>query len=119
MWKRMECIAIYSAHIESSIAFYEAMGLEKAWDVYQDDEERWKLVGMRFPQGNTELVLKNNPHLQMADIEIVVENVWAVYEALRPRSDVRWIRTPFPNPLGGHVAVMQAPDGHVFVLVGA
>jgi hypothetical protein len=32
--------------------------------------------------------------------------------------DVQWIRTPFPNSLGGHVAVMQAPDGNVFVLVG-
>ena len=32
--------------------------------------------------------------------------------------DLRWIREPFATE-SGHVAVMEAPDGNVFVLVGA
>jgi len=76
------------------------------------------LVGMRFPDGNSELVLKNNPNLNFAETEIVVEDVLAFYETLKTNTEVQWIRTPFPNALGGHVAVMEAPDGNVFVIVG-
>ncbi|MGM8216595.1 VOC family protein [Bacillaceae bacterium W0354] len=78
----------------------------------------WKLIGMRFPDGDSELVLKNNSNLNFAETEIVVEDVRATYEALKSNSEIQWIRTPFPNSLGGHVAVMEASDGNVFVLVG-
>lgn len=118
MWNRIECVAIYTEDIEKSIAFYEAVGLKKAWDTYQDEDKKWRLVGMGFPEGNTELVLKNNPDLTMMEAEIRVEDVRAVYESLKGHEEVKWIRTPFPNALGGHVAVLEAPDGNVFVLVG-
>ncbi|GIP38706.1 glyoxalase [Paenibacillus sp. J31TS4] len=119
MWKRIECVAIYTEDLESSIAFYESLGLTKAWEAWQDEERRWKLVGMRYPGGNSELVLKNDPSRKFAETEIVVKDVRETYRALSSRTDVHWIRPPFPNSLGGHVAVMQAPDGNVFVLVGS
>jgi catechol 2,3-dioxygenase-like lactoylglutathione lyase family enzyme len=118
MWKRIECLAIYTNNIEKSVDFYQSLGLTKAWETYQDEEKQWSLVGMRFPDGNSELVLKNNPNLNFAETEIVVEDVLATYEILKTNSEVQWIRTPFPNSLGGHVAVMKAPDDNVFVLVG-
>ena len=83
-----------------------------------DEEKQWTLVGMKFPDGNSELVLKNNPNLNFIEAEIVVEDVREAYKRLKLNIEVQWIRTPFPNSLGGHVAVMQAPDGNVFVLVG-
>jgi hypothetical protein len=73
---------------------------------------------MKYPDGNSELVLKNNPNLKFTETEIVVKNVRETYESLKSNTEVKWIRTPFPNSLGGHVAIMQAPDGNVFVLVG-
>ncbi|MDF2536848.1 MAG: Glyoxalase/bleomycin resistance protein/dioxygenase [Bacillales bacterium] len=118
MWKKIECVAIYTDNIEKSIKFYESLGLTKSWETFQDAENKWKLVGMTFPGGNSELVLKNNPNLNFAETEIVVEDVREVYETLKSNPEVIWIREPFPNSLGGHVAVMQAPDGNVFVLVG-
>ncbi|WP_100011306.1 VOC family protein [Lentibacillus sediminis] len=118
MWKRIECLAIYTKDIEKSINFYQSLGLTKAWETYQDKEKQWRLVGMRFPEGNSELVLKNNPDLNFAETEIVVEDVMKTYEKLKSNAEVQWIRTPFPNSLGGHVAVMKAPDDNVFVLVG-
>jgi predicted enzyme related to lactoylglutathione lyase len=118
MWKKLECLAIYTEDIEKSVNFYQSLGLTKAWEAYQDIEKQWSLVGMGFPEGNTELVLKNNPDLNFAETEIVVEDVKTTYEALKSNTEVEWIRTPFPNSLGGHVAVMKAPDGNVFVLVG-
>jgi catechol 2,3-dioxygenase-like lactoylglutathione lyase family enzyme len=118
MWKKIECVAVYTENIDKSVVFYESLGLTKAWEVFQDEENKWKLVGMRFPDGDSELVLKNNPDLQFEETEIVVEDVKKTYESLQSNPEVEWIRTPFPNTLGGHVAVMKAPDGNVFVLVG-
>jgi catechol 2,3-dioxygenase-like lactoylglutathione lyase family enzyme len=118
MWKRIECIAIYTEDIEESVEFYQSLGLTKSWEAYQDMEKQWKLIGMKFPDGNSELVLKNNPNLNFAETEIVVEDVRETYETLKLNPEVQWIRTPFPNSLGGHVAVMRAPDGNIFVLVG-
>lgn len=118
MWKRIECIAIYTEDLEKSVSFYQMLGLTKAWETFQDEEKQWKLIGMKFPDGNSELVLKNNPNLDFAETEIVCEDVRQTYETLKSHPEVQWIRTPFPNSLGGHVAVMQAPDGNVFVLVG-
>lgn len=118
MWNRIECVAIYTEDIEKSIAFYKMMGLKTAWDTYQDEDKKWRLVGMSLQGGNTELVLKNNPELDMMEAEIRVEDVRAFYDSLKDNEEVKWIRTPFPNALGGYVAVMEAPDGNVFVLVG-
>ncbi|MFE1243123.1 VOC family protein [Fictibacillus sp. NPDC058756] len=118
MWKRIDCLAIYTTDIEKSVNFYQSLGLTKAWETYQDEEKQWTLVGMRFPDGNSELVLKNNPNLNFAETEIVVEDVRMAYETLKSNTEVQWIRTPFPNSLGGHVAVMKAPDDNVFVLIG-
>lgn len=118
MWKRIECVAIYVEDIDKSVEFYQSLGLTKAWETFQDEEKQWKLIGLKFPNGNSELVLKNNPNLNFAETEIVVEDVCETYETLKYNPGVQWIRTPFLNSLGGHVAVMQAPDGNVFVLVG-
>ncbi|MUV38831.1 hypothetical protein JNUCC1_02702 [Lentibacillus sp. JNUCC-1] len=118
MWKKIECLAIYAKDIGEAVKFYQSLGLTKAWETYQDNEKQWSLVGMRFPDGDSELVLKNNPELNFAETEIVVEDVKATYETLKSNPEVEWIRTPFPNSLGGHVAVMKAPDDNVFVLVG-
>jgi catechol 2,3-dioxygenase-like lactoylglutathione lyase family enzyme len=118
VWERIECIAIYTDDIEKSVEFYQSLGLNKVWETYQDEEKQWRLIGMRFPDGNSELVLKNNPNLNFAETEIVVEDVEKTYETLKTNPEVEWIRTPFPNSSGGHIAVMKAPDGNVFVLVG-
>lgn len=118
VWNKIECLAIYTNNIEKSVDFYQSQGLTKAWETYQDEKKQWTLVGMRFPDGNSELVLKNNPDLNFAEPEIFVEDVMATFETLKTNSEFQWIRTPFPNSLGGHVAVMKAPDGNVFVLVG-
>lgn len=118
MWKRIECIAIYTENIEKSVEFYQSLGLKKAWDTFQDEEKKWRLIGMSYPEGNSQLVLKNNPNLNFAETEVVVEDVMSTYESLKSNADVKWIRTPFHNPNGGHTAVMQAPDENIFVLVG-
>ncbi|NHN35537.1 VOC family protein [Paenibacillus agricola] len=118
MWKKIECVAVYTDNIEKSVEFYQSLGLMKAWEAFQDEEKKWKLIGMRYPEGDSQLVLKNNPNLNFAETEVVVEDVRGTYELLVSNPEVKWIRAPFRNPNGGYVAVMQAPDGNVFVLVG-
>ncbi|MCR8848083.1 VOC family protein [Rossellomorea sp. SC111] len=119
MWKRIECLAIYTENLEKSVTFYQSMGLTKAWETYQDEQEKWKLVGMRFPGGDAELVLKNNPNVTFAETEIMVEDVRDFYERFRSNPEIKWIRTPFPNALGGHVAVMKSPEDTIFVILGS
>lgn len=58
MWRKIECFAIYTQDIEKSIRFYEMLGLTKSWDIFQDEQNKWRLVGMTFSDGNSELVLK-------------------------------------------------------------
>ncbi|WP_347320591.1 VOC family protein [Rossellomorea sp. RS05] len=118
MWKYIECVAIYTRNIDESIKFYQSLGLKMNWDTYQDSDNRWRLVGMGFPSGETELVLKNNESLNFTEVEIRVEDVRKAYKELSENPNVEWIQEPFENALGGHVAVMKAPDGNVFVLVG-
>lgn len=61
---------------------------------------------MSYPEGNSQLVLRNNPNLNFVETEVVVEDVVRTYESLKSNIDVKWTRTPFRNPNGGHVAVM-------------
>ena len=44
-------------------------------------------------------------------------DVVATFETLRENPAIGWIQQPFATE-SGHVAVMEAPDGNVFVLVG-
>lgn len=48
MWRKIECVAIYTQDIEKSIRFYEMLGLTKSWDTFQDEQNKWRLVGMTF-----------------------------------------------------------------------
>lgn len=118
MWRKIECVVIYTQDIEKSIRFYEMLGLTKSWDTFQDEQNKWRLVGMTFPDGNSELVLKGNPDLQFSETEIIVSDVKETYEMLKDNEEVIWVRNPFPNHLVVHVAVMQAPDEDIFVLIG-
>lgn len=104
----MECLVVYTKDIEKLVNFYQSLGLINVQETYQD-------IGKN---GDSELVLKNNPELNFAETEIVVEDVRVTYETLKSNTKVEWIRTPFANSLGGDVAVMKAPDDIVFVLVG-
>ena len=61
--------------------FYQSLGLKKDWDTFQDEEKKWRLIGMSYPEGNSQLVLKNNPNLNFAETEVVVEDVIGIYEA--------------------------------------
>lgn len=120
MFKRLECVALYTANIEASIEFCQSLGLTEHWRIERPLGEggTWILAGMKFPdEKSSELVLQNHPALPVADIESYVEDVCETYEALSARTDINWIRQPFPTE-SGHVAVMEAPDSNVFVLVG-
>lgn len=65
MWRKIECVAIYTEDIEKSVVFYQSLGLEKTWETFQDKDEQWKLIGLKYPDGNSELVLKNNPTINL------------------------------------------------------
>jgi hypothetical protein len=76
------------------------------------------LLGLKFPNGNSsELVLSNHPGVNFTEIEILVDDVRHTYNELSRNDEIKWIREPFATE-SGHVAVMEAPDENVFVLVG-
>jgi|GEM_PF-810100 len=120
MFKKLECVCIYTNDIEKSRSFYTSMGLVENWNIerFLEDGFTWILVGFKFPdKDSSELVISNHPDNKFTEVEIYVDDVRQTHTELSNNGDVQWIRTPFATE-SGHVAVMEAPDGNVFVLVG-
>ena len=96
-----------------------SMGLTEAWRLNREDAGRpWTLVGLDFPDtASSQLVLSTHPDRRFIEVEIRVKDVRETYERLKAMPGVNWIAEPFPIEVG-HVAVMSAPDGNAFVLIG-
>jgi len=120
MFQKLECVCLYTADIAASLAFYAGLGLEQAWRIERVSASGVpsSLIGLKFPRADSsELVLSDNAEVNFTEVEIQVDDVRGAHEALRANPQVTWIRTPFATE-SGHVAVMEAPDKNVFVLVG-
>lgn len=113
------CIYTYEGYRKIRF-FYKEMGMEQNWIIERELEEGviWTLIGLKFPdEKSSELVISNHPDINFIEVEVLVEDVQQTYDSLKDNKDVKWIREPFPTE-SGHVAVMEAPDENVFVLVG-
>jgi hypothetical protein len=112
---------MHTDDLVASLVFLTANGMTEAWrlDRMLDDGRPSTLVGLDFPdRTSSQLVLSTHPDRRMVEVEIKVEDVRAACEKLRGQPGVSWLAEPFAIE-NGHVAVMQAPDGNVFVLIGA
>jgi catechol 2,3-dioxygenase-like lactoylglutathione lyase family enzyme len=118
-FERLDCVCIHTDDLAASLAFLTSMGLTEAWRLEREDAGRpWTLVGLDFPdRTSSQLVLSTHPDRRQIEVEIRVDDVRASHEALRHTPGVSWIAEPFAIE-EGHVAVMTAPDGNVFVLIG-
>ena len=117
--KTRMCIYTYEGYRKIRF-FYKEMGMEQNWVIERELEEGaiWTLIGLKFPdEKSSELVISNHPDINFIEVEVLVEDVHQTYESLKDNKDIKWIREPFPTE-SGHVAVMEAPDENVFVLVG-
>jgi catechol 2,3-dioxygenase-like lactoylglutathione lyase family enzyme len=120
MFRRLDCVCLHTTDLERSLAFLTSMGLSEAWrlDRALEDGRPWTLVGLDFPDNSSsQLVLSTHPERRGIEVEIRVEDVVQSYEDLRKVPGVNWVAEPFPIE-EGHVAVMTAPDGNMFVLIG-
>ena len=121
MIRRIECVCIPTTDIAASESFYLALGLVRGWIIErpQPDGTIWTLVGLKFPDASSsELVLSDSRDVQFTEIELLVDDVRDSFATISANPAVKWIREPFATE-SDHVAVMEAPDGNVFVLVGA
>ncbi|MEO6013728.1 MAG: VOC family protein [Devosia sp.] len=119
IFERLDCVCLHTDDLAASIAFLTSTGLSEAWRLQREDAGRpWTLVGLDFPdKTSSQLVLSTHPDRRQIEVELKVVDVRATYEELRQRPGVEWLAAPFAIETG-HVAVMRAPDGNVFVLVG-
>ena len=121
MIRKIECVCIPTRDVAASEYFCLSLGLRRSWIIERPrpDGATWTLIGLKFPDAaSSELVLSDNPDINFTEIELAVDDVRASFAELRTNPAVSWIREPFATE-SGHVAVMEAPDGNVFVLVGA
>ena len=118
-FERLDCVCIHTDDLATSLRFYLAMGMQQAWRLEREEAGRpWTLVGLDFPDStSSQLVLSTHPDRRLIEVEIRVEDVRAAFADLRSTPGVTWVAEPFPIETG-HVAVMRAPDGNVFVLIG-
>lgn len=120
MIKNLHCIALYTEDINKSKEFYKSIGLIEAWTIEREMENNktWTLIGFKSKDGTgSEIVVQDNPSLKEIDIELYTDNVIETYNKLKTNPDINWIVEPKPNEYG-HIAVFEAPDKNVFVLVG-
>jgi catechol 2,3-dioxygenase-like lactoylglutathione lyase family enzyme len=121
MIRKLECVCLFTPNIRESEAFYLSLGLHRGWIIERSlpTGATWTLIGLKFPDvTSSELVLSDNPENKFTEIELAVDDVRASFAEIGRNPAVAWIREPFATE-SGHVAVMTAPDGNVFVLVGA
>lgn len=121
MFRRLDCVCIHTTDLDVSLRFLTSMGLTEAWrlDRVLDDGRPWTLVGMDFPdRTSSQLTLSTHPDRRLIEVEIQVADVREAFRALSGQPGVSWIAEPFAIE-NGHVAVMTAPDGNAFVLIGA
>jgi catechol 2,3-dioxygenase-like lactoylglutathione lyase family enzyme len=117
---KLDCVCLPTENMDASLAFYSSMGLTESWRIERVSASGtpWSLVGLRFPdERSSELVLSDDPDNRRTEVELGVADVRQAYAELSANPEIEWIRPPFPNE-SGHVAVMKAPDGNVFVLIG-
>ena len=121
MIRKIECVCVPTRNVAESAAFYISLGLQQAWTIERPlpDGRLWTLTGLKFPDAaSSELVLSDNPDVNFTEIELAVDDVRESFAEMRKNPAVTWIREPFATE-SGHVGVLEAPDGNVFVLVGA
>ena len=120
MFERMDCVCIHTDDLAASLAFYGRMGMREAWKLDRVTAQGvpWSLVGLDFPDStSSQLTLSTHPDRKTAEVEIRVADVGEAFRALSADPAIAWIVEPFAIE-NGHVAVMRAPDGNLFVLVG-
>lgn len=120
MIRKIDCVCIPTTDVVASEAFYVSLGLKRSWIIERprSDGTTWTLIGMKFPEAaSSELVLSDNPDIGFTEVELAIDDVRETFAELRANPAIGWIREPFATE-SGHVAVMKAPDGNVFVLVG-
>ena len=120
MFERLDCVCLHTDDLGKSLDFLLGMGMTEAWrlDRVLDDGRPWTLVGLDFPdRTSSQLVLSTHPDRRDIEVEIRVKDVGKTYDVLSKRGDVEWLAEPFAIEQG-HVAVMKADDGNIFVLIG-
>jgi hypothetical protein len=119
MFERLDCVCLHTDDLDASLSFLNSTGLVESWRLERTDAGRpWILVGLDFPdRTSSQLVLSTHPDRRFIEVEIRVKDVRQTCEALRQVSGVTWIAEPFAIE-AGYVAVITAPDGNNFVLIG-
>lgn len=120
MIRKIDCVSVFTSDIGASLAFYTSLGLHEVWRIDRPTAAgSVTLTGLGFPEaGSAELVLSNNADVPFTEVELLCDDVRATRAELAATEGISWIREPFATE-SGHVAVMEAPDGNVFVLIGA
>jgi hypothetical protein len=70
------------------------------------------VVGLRFPDGGSDLFLQNNPEIKMVEVEIIVDDVREACIQLKEKyHEVEFYREPFQAG-EGHIAVVKVSRRH-------
>ena len=119
MFDRLDCVCLHTDDLEASLTFVTSMGLRESWRLYREDAGRpWTIVGLDFPDTpSSQLVFSTHPDRRTIEVEIRVKDVRHACDLLRQIPGVTLIAEPFAIE-AGHVAVITAPDGNAFVLIG-
>jgi catechol 2,3-dioxygenase-like lactoylglutathione lyase family enzyme len=119
VFERLDCVCLHTTDMRKSLDFLTSMGMTEAWRLERVDDGRpWTLVELDFAdKTSSQIVLSTHPDRRFIEVEIKVADVRAACAELRATPGVSFVVEPFDIE-NGHVAVMKAPDGNEFVLIG-
>ena len=113
MIKNVRCITLSVSNLKEAVDFYEqTLGLNKKYEYssYAGFECGGVEIGLR-PGRKKKCRIEDAP-----SVEFFVDNVDAVYEALKKKS-VNFVKEPHNEPWGGREASFLDPDGNLLEIL--
>jgi len=111
--KTVWCVTLKVSDLKKAIAFYgEILGLDKKYEYSSYAGFQCGSVEIGLSPGRKDI----KPLEDAPSVEFVVEDVDAVYEALKKKG-VNFVKEPHDEPWGGRQASFLDPDGNLLEIV--
>ncbi len=108
---KIDSIMFYVSDLEKSARFYEnVLGLRVGWT-----DKREGMISFLFPEGDSEMVIHNDPDLPNPSFSFMVRDVDEFCDEYKKRG-YRAVKEPFEVRCGKY-AVLADPDGNELPII--
>ena len=114
MIRKVARVHLFAPDLDRAVAYYAGLGLRVESDAAGAGGRR---VELRFPDGDTRLLLHDDPLRRFPDVDLLLESR-DDFARLSLDPDVAWLRGPVRSA-GGWTATVRGRDGNILTLSSA